>query len=66
VIGDPPVRHGDDVVLPDGREGQVWIDPHPEDWMVTVAVDQYPVEVPRTDLTVVRHQLPDPQPKDSP
>ena len=60
------LRIGDDVVLDDGREGQVWLSPHPDDFEVTVAVGglQF-ATVPQHLVTVVRHQLPEPQTKES-
>lgn len=41
------------VELEDGREGQVWTEPHPDDWRVLVATGDEYVKARRESLTVI-------------
>ncbi|WP_156464534.1 hypothetical protein [Aeromicrobium sp. Root495] len=53
------LRVGDDVVLEDGREGQVWVQPRPEDWQVDVALGTEFARVRVDSVRVVARQLPE-------
>lgn len=54
------LRLGDDVRLGDGREGQVWIEPAEDAYVVVVALGNVFETVWLSDLQVVGSQLPEP------